>query len=246
MSLIREACFRSLGLPRSDCRGFGERKHLTSLHWNPDTAMSKHSSLATPLFVLLVAAAVDCTWAEEPSAPFPAKQLVDRFVAPPAEFRPLIIVHSALLGRDDAVDWLAARHAGGAVVDAGVAPGSKDVGGEPTNNPTYLNDPGRFTRLGALMARMEQRGQRVWIYDELGYPSASAGGRVLADHPEFQVEVVACRTTAIDAGRTAEIVPELGPVLACFAMPHCDGALQLDQAVNLTSEARRDDLTPYR
>ena len=33
------------------------------------------------------------------------------------------------------------------------------------------------------------------MYDELGYPSGSAGGRVLDGHPEFQVEVVGCRTT---------------------------------------------------
>ena len=49
-------------------------------------------------------------------------RLGDTFRAPPAEFRPLIITHSMPLNRDDATEWLAARRAGGAVIDVGVTP----------------------------------------------------------------------------------------------------------------------------
>ncbi|MHB8902830.1 MAG: glycosyl hydrolase [Thermoguttaceae bacterium] len=172
------------------------------------------------------------------SAPAEAPSLADSFRDPPAEFRPLIITHAMPLNRDDAVPWLAARRAGGAVLDAGVAPGSKDVGGEPWNNPTYLNDPGQFDKLRDVTARIRQQGQRVWIYDELGYPSASAGGRVLQGHPEFQVEVVACRTLPVPAGGSLRVAPELGPVVACWALPDRQGRLDLDAAVDLAAQAR--------
>lgn len=197
--------------------------------------MSKHRTATATVLVSLLAAA-GSAWAAPPMPSGDA--LADAFRAPPAEFRPLVIAHARFLGRDDATDWLAARHAGGMVLDGGVAPSSKDVGGEPSNNPTYLNDPGQWAKLRDLMTGMGGRGQHVWLYDELRYPSASAGGRVLADHPEFQVEVVGCRTMSIAPSRAAEIAPELGPVLACFALPWRDEAMELDEAVDLTQQAR--------
>lgn len=165
-------------------------------------------------------------------------RLGDTFHAPPAEFRPLVITHSMPLTRGDAAQWLAARRAGGAVIDAGVTPGSKDVGDEPWNNPTYLNDPARFQKLREAMARMTQQGQRIWLYDELGYPSGSAGGRVLDGHPEFQVEVVGCRTTPAGRDQTVEVTPKSGSVVACYALPRHEGTLQLEDAVDLTAQAK--------
>lgn len=170
--------------------------------------------------------------------PIFAQALQDSFRSPSAEFRPLIITHSMPLHRGDAAQWLAARRAGGAVIDAGVTPGSKDVGDEPWNNPTYLNDPARFQNLREVMARMKQQGQRIWLYDELGYPSGSAGGRVLDGHPEFQVEVVGCRTTPAESDQTVEVTPELGTVVACYALARHEGTLQLEDAVDLTAQAR--------
>ena len=172
------------------------------------------------------------------SQPDPLAPLADSFHSPPAEFRPLIITHSMPLSRGDALQWLQARRAGGAVLDVGVAPGSKDIGDEPWNNPTYLDDPAQFARLRDVVTRIKQQEGRVWLYDELGYPSACAGGRVLQDHPEFQVEVVGCRTTAVPAGQSAEITPNLGPVVACCALPFHAGVLDLEAAVDLTAKAQ--------
>ncbi|NQT16634.1 MAG: hypothetical protein HQ582_28000 [Planctomycetes bacterium] len=160
------------------------------------------------------------------------------FRAPPAEFRPLIIAHSMPLSREDATDWLAARRAGGAVIDVGVTPGSKDQGGETWNNSTYLNDPARFQKLRNAMSRMTQEGQRVWLYDELGYPSGSAGGRVLDGHPEFLVEVVGCRTTPVSGDETVLVKPGLGRVVACYALPRHNNTLKLEDAVDLTVQAK--------
>ena len=159
-------------------------------------------------------------------APLPAQsgvlelpQLADSFRSPSHEFRPLIITHSMPLRRDDAAQWLEQRHAGGAVIDVGVTPGSKDVDGQPVNNPTYLNDPAQFDKLRQAMKRMKQKGQRIWLYDELGYPSGSAGGRVLEGHPEFQVVVAGCHTTTVEPGATVEIQRHEGTVITCAALP---------------------------
>jgi glycosyl hydrolase family 106( putative alpha-L-rhamnosidase) len=172
-----------------------------------------------------------------------AQSLQDAFHSPPAEFRPLIITHSMPLHRDDAPQWLADRRAGGAVIDVGVTPGSKNVGDEPWSNPTYLNDLARFQKLREAMARMKQEGQRIWLYDELGYPSGSAGGRVLDGHPEFQVEVVGCRTRPAGGDEVVEVTPKLGSVVACYAFPREEGTLQLEEAVDLTAQAKAGKFT---
>jgi hypothetical protein len=126
-------------------------------------------------------------------------ELTELFRSPPAEFRPLPILHSMPLNRDDAIPRLGTWRVGGAVIDVGVTPGSKSLGREKWNNPTYLKGPDRLERLRHVVARMKKDGLEVWLYDELGYPSASAGGRMLDGHPEFQVQVVGCRTISVDA-----------------------------------------------
>ena len=151
------------------------------------------------------------------------------FQNPPADCRPLIIMHSGALHAKDLRAWLGARHAGGVVLDAGVQPGSKDMGGEPWNNPTYLNDAGQFEKLRDTVQRLRDDGSRVWLYDELGYPSASAGGRVLEGHPEFQVEVVGCRQLRGTAGTGVDVNPEMGRVEYCCALRTQDGRGRSDE-----------------
>ena len=76
-----------------------------------------------------------------------AAGLRDAFRDPPAEFRPLPMIHSHALQDPAVSQWLSDRHAGGAVIDAGVKPGTHDIDGEAGNNPTWLNDPAQFERL---------------------------------------------------------------------------------------------------
>ncbi len=166
------------------------------------------------------------------------RSLRDSFANPDPEFRPLVIMHSQPVRDARAIDELAARRAGGAVIDAGVAPGSKDVGGEPWNNPTYLADAGQFERLRQAVRALRERKNRVWIYDELGYPSGSAGGRVLDGHPEFQVEVLGCRCFTAPSGQPVQVVPAQGRVLACFGLRGREGHLTLDDKQDLTERAR--------
>lgn len=168
-----------------------------------------------------------------------ASDLRGGFQRPAAKFRPLIITSSGPLTNPAALDFLEERHAGGAVLDAGVKPGTKDVGGEQFNNPTYLNDPEMLQRFRETFEDVRKRGMTAWIYDELGYPSGSAGGRVLEGHPEYQVWVVGSRT--FSAGSDGNVTVEVShpAVEACYAMRNTNGQLVPAGAVDLTEKARR-------
>lgn len=195
------------------------------------------------LFLVLVAAGAGVLLWHPPCTAEDAVSLRDAFQDPPNEFRPLIITHSGILHNAGTLDWLAARKAGGAVLDAGVKPGSKDVGDEPWNNPTYLNDPEIFDALRKTITELRARDQEVWLYDELGYPSASAGGRVADGHPEYLVWAVGCRTFRGADGAEVAVDVQHENVEACYALPERDGALDLGAARDLTAEAREGSFT---
>ncbi len=201
---------------------------MRRIPWKASVGM--YCVLLNALIALFLAQATGTSQAGEAGAP----GLRELFGDPPPAYRPLVITHSAAINDPESLPWLAQLRSGGAVVDAGIKPGSPNVGPEPWNNPTYLDDAGQFTKLRKVIADLRQAGRQVWLYDELGYPSASAGGRVVADHPEFQVQVVACRSARAKAGETATIRHERGTVVACQAIPVQDGNLMPDRTVELT------------
>ena len=50
----------------------------------------------------------------------------------------------------------------------------------------YLDDEKDWDVFRGEIAEMRRLGMTIWIYDELGYPSGTAGGRTLAGHPEWR------------------------------------------------------------
>ncbi|MDK1032456.1 MAG: hypothetical protein QGD94_10650, partial [Planctomycetia bacterium] len=58
---------------------------------------------------------------------------------------------------------------------------------------------------------------RVWLYDELDYPSGTAGGRVLANHPEYQATGLAYEEIALSGGARVEVPLPAGEPVAVLA-----------------------------
>jgi hypothetical protein len=102
---------------------------------------------------------------------------------PPASDRPLQIVHGIPLNAQLAPEQLAAEVA--KRLDAWQTHG---LGGIVCNVPfaNYLQSEDDWRSLAAVVKQCRERGLAVWIYDELGYPSGSAGGLVLKENPAFE------------------------------------------------------------
>jgi len=115
--------------------------------------------------------------------------LEGQFRDPPSAFRPVIITHGWKLKDRRLPDWLGERRAGGVVLDVTT---SKGKGPEDWTDPTCLDNPAAFAQLREMMRRLKTAGKEVWLYDELGYPSGNAGGRVLEGHPDYAVSAVRC------------------------------------------------------
>ena len=56
----------------------------------------------------------------------------------------------------------------------------------------YLQDPSAFRLFYQSAEYAKKKGMRVWIYDEQYYPSGSAGGLTLVDHPELEAVGLFC------------------------------------------------------
>lgn len=52
-------------------------------------------------------------------------------------------------------------------------------------NGEYLDAPDAFTDLNAAAKIIKSKGYKLWLYDEIGYPSGAAGGRTALDNPEY-------------------------------------------------------------
>ena len=54
--------------------------------------------------------------------------------------------------------------------------------------PEYVDRENTFEKLGEMVDVLYDEGLGFWLYDELGYPSGSAGGRTVLNDPELMVK----------------------------------------------------------
>lgn len=155
------------------------------------------------------------------------------FQDPPAEFRPLQIVHgfdgmlrdSAQLTGEDGIDarleLLKRMGVGGVVANVGFR--------------DYLQSPRQWEIFRYGLRRADELGLQLWWYDEKGYPSGTAGALVTRANPE-----------CVALGLAAYRFDVQGPAAVRYALPpSCQGAVAAFAVrdPDTTEEADRTDLT---
>lgn len=171
----------------------------------------------------------------------PTTELAAIFKDPPAEYRPLIIGHAKPLKHPEYLDEIFRRNAGGVVLDVSLRPKGM-TNGEKWIEPTYCDDPELFEALRQTIRKTKDRGHEVWIYDEMGYPSGSAAGRVIASNPDFENWAVSFRS--FETNSESISIDVIHPfVEACIALPIKGEALNPSSSVDLTKQARQGSFT---
>ena len=66
-------------------------------------------------------------------------------------------------------------------------------------HPVFLEESW-WEYVGFALDESERLGMKVWIYDDLSWPSGSAGGMVLQAHPEYRSQLLQCRRIPLSAG----------------------------------------------
>ncbi|MFA6242833.1 MAG: glycosyl hydrolase [Candidatus Hydrogenedentales bacterium] len=160
-----------------------------------------------------------------------ARPVAEKFASPGHDGRILKIIHNfpdepeaqvALL------DKLSAQGFGGVVANVSFT--------------EYLLSEPRWTAFIRAVGEARKRGMMLWLYDECGYPSGSAGGVTLKDHPELEARGVYVADAVSSGGAVAVDVPP-GDVMRAAAYPVKDGIAQLDQAVDLAASIKDGKLS---
>lgn len=139
----------------------------------------------------------------------------DRFANPPASARMLPIWHD---WKNDPAAWrrgldnLESKGFGGFVGNANFGNG-------------YVDSSTNLAAFVGLVAETKKRGLRVWLYDEPGYPSGTAGGAVTKNHPDRVAKGYLFSCVEADSGETAALALPPGRLVAAAAWPLDGGRL---------------------
>ena len=157
---------------------------------------------------------------------------------PPKKYKPLQIIHHYIPEKANDVEAYMeradSRGLGGFVVNMD----TKGDHGDPYS--AYLTEEKSWKMLEQFITMATEKGFRIWLYDEKGYPSGSAGKWVYEGNPEFQVKGVICQSANSQGGK-GEMILEEGEVLSVVAVPCLSKGLEFSKRINLqkNSDGRR-------
>lgn len=89
----------------------------------------------------------------------------------------------------------------------------------------YVDSSDNLASFAGLVAETRKRGLRVWLYDEPGYPSGTAGGAVTKNHPERVAKGYLFSCAEADRGETVTLAMPPGRFVAAAAWPLESGRL---------------------
>lgn len=87
----------------------------------------------------------------------------------------------------------------------------------------YLRDEGDWKGFASFARQANKAGLSLWLYDEYGYPSGTAGFGVLEGHPELQARGALIAYEDVAAGEEASVPVPPGNRLGAAALPLVDG-----------------------
>ncbi len=157
------------------------------------------------------------------------KKLQQEFKNPPATFRMNQILHQLPPGSSEQDSLI------NAYIQAG-------YGGFTINTPyrQYLTPEG-FETVILFGKKAFEAGLELWLYDEHGYPSGNAGGRVIEKNPEWEGMGLFKKDTLIETGVVRFLLPP-GKIDYIKAIQVKGGALHVESITDLSQYIKHQHL----
>ncbi len=146
--------------------------------------------------------------------------LEEEFINPNVKFRPMRMIHGNLDG--NLIEKLAQYGYGGIVTNV--------------SYENYLkSEQNWITFEKNIKNAIDHMGMRIWIYDEKGYPSGTAGGLVLAEQPELEAQGLAVISESINNQGEINITHPKGHGKIIFARAYKKNEMEinLDSMIDL-------------
>lgn len=160
-----------------------------------------------------------------PRLPQDGRPLEERFAEPPASARILKIIHKQPddpAAQDRLLRQLAASGFGGMVTNVAF--------------DGYLEDESKWPAFLRGVQEAKKAGMSLWLYDERGYPSGSAGDLTLRGHPEWAARGLLVAEAASRGGAEVSLELPPGKLVLAVATPAKDGIVQLEGMRDLASQ----------
>ena len=105
----------------------------------------------------------------------------------------------------------------------------------------YLQKPEALELFFESAKYAKSKGMKVWIYDEQYYPSGSAGGLTLVDHPELEAIALFCVIKDITVNTTVEAIRVPSPrgyseLKFAFAAPIVEGEVRHEKRICISDK----------
>ncbi len=157
--------------------------------------------------------------------------LDERFKQPPADARILKIVHN-LPDTPEEQDRLFTR-----LIEQGIGGMVVNVSFEE-----YMESETKWEAFIRGVNEAKRLGMSLWLYDECGYPSGSAGGITLREHPEYEARGLNVVDAPVVGGSLSLDVPP-GDLFRAVAVPVKDGVASPEGAVDIAASVQGATLT---
>jgi hypothetical protein len=155
----------------------------------------------------------------------------EQFQHPPNSARILKIIHGwpdDPLAQDRLIAGLARQGFGGVVCNVSFQ--------------DYVQSASHWQAFVRAVTTAKSNGFNLWLYDERGYPSGSAGGQVLRQHPEWEAEGLLIATAEAAEGQVLSLDTPPGNVVAAAALPFANQSWSRSNQVDLSHSIRNQKL----
>jgi hypothetical protein len=173
---------------------------------------------------LLACASILCALSERAIAV--DETLARRFTDPPLESRILKIIHSwpdDPSAQDNLIRQLSRQGFGGVVCNVSF--------------DEYLRSDAKWKAFTRAVTTARKAGWSLWLYDERGYPSGTAGGIVLREHPEWEASGLLIAESQTCGDTVSLIMPPGRPFLVGALSQH-DGKIDPAGIIDLAGQVR--------
>lgn len=151
------------------------------------------------------------------------RSLSERFMNPPAESRIIKIIHSwpdDPNAQDDLISKLINSGFGGVVCNVSF--------------DQYLESEEKWAAFVRAVKAAKKAGMSLWLYDEKGYPSGTAGGITMRGNPEWEARGLLIAEKICESGLVNIDLPP-GKLFMAVAYPIVQGRMIPDNAVDLSA-----------
>ncbi len=159
------------------------------------------------------------------------RPLAERFTDPPAASRILKIIHGWPDGakqQDLMIRQLIAQGFGGVVCNLGF--------------DQYLRSEDKWKEFVQAVHAAKDAGMAMWLYDEKGYPSGTAGDLTMVGHPEYEAEGLLIADADSKGGEVKLDLPP-GKLVRASAFPVSEKGIDMTHAVDLAANVQDGKLT---